>query len=117
MKPFDMKDQNPLKEYVQVKDHVPILALVHSDADLRSAFRLSRTSINILIQLLPRNKKHGWTHEMEVLVTIYCLACGASYRVTADTFAVPMSTVCRIVHNVMKSSLKTFLFDRAYSQG
>ena len=31
-------------------------------------------------------KSHGWSHEVEVLVTVYWLACGASYRVTADLF-------------------------------
>jgi len=43
---------------------------------------------------------HGWSHEIEVLVTIYWLACGASYRVTAVIFAMATATICRIVHNV-----------------
>ncbi|XP_067469452.1 putative nuclease HARBI1 [Thunnus thynnus] len=51
-----------------------------SGADLKPAFRLSRNSINMLVQMLPRQKAHGWSHEIEVLVTVYLLACGASYR-------------------------------------
>ncbi|XP_054463368.1 putative nuclease HARBI1 [Anoplopoma fimbria] len=74
-------------------------------ADLKPAFRLSRSSINMLVQMLPRQKAHGWSHEMEVLVTVYWLACGASYRVTADIFAMPLATVCRTVHNVVEEMM------------
>ncbi|XP_054483422.1 uncharacterized protein LOC129116655, partial [Anoplopoma fimbria] len=76
-----------------------------SGADLKPAFRLSRSSINMLVQMLPRQKAHGWSHEMEVLVTVYWLACGASYRVTADIFAMPLATVCRTVHNVVEEMM------------
>uniref|UniRef100_A0A087Y5Y9 DDE Tnp4 domain-containing protein n=1 Tax=Poecilia formosa TaxID=48698 RepID=A0A087Y5Y9_POEFO len=74
-------------------------------ADLKPAFRLSRTSINHLINLLPRKKDHGWSHEIEILVTIYWLACGASYRVTASIFSMPTSTVCTTVHNVVEEMM------------
>ena len=85
--------------------NVPILAMFFSGADLRPAFRLSRTSINMLVQMLPREKAHGWSHETEVLVTVYWLACGASYRVTADIFGMPLATICRIVHNVVEEMM------------
>lgn len=52
-------------------------------------------------QMLPRQKAHGWSHEIKVLVTVYWLACGASYRVTSENFSMPLSTVCRTVHNVV----------------
>ncbi|XP_029949288.1 protein ALP1-like [Salarias fasciatus] len=65
------------------------------------ACRVSRESITALTQMLPREKTHGWSHELEVLVTIYWLACGASYRVTADIFHIPLATVCRIIHKVV----------------
>ncbi|KAL6113731.1 uncharacterized protein ACO6RY_11939 [Pungitius sinensis] len=68
-------------------------------------FRLSRNSLNMLVQLLPRQKSHGWSHEMEVLVTVYWLACGASYRVTADVLAIPLATICQIVHNVVEEMM------------
>ncbi|CAL8301350.1 unnamed protein product [Gadus morhua 'NCC'] len=58
-----------------------------------------------LLALLPRQKAHGWSHELEVLVAMYWLACGASYRVTADAFGMPFSTVCRKVHGVVKEMM------------
>ena len=82
--------------------HVFILTMSFSGADLKPAFRLSKQSINMLVQMLPRQKAHGWSHEIEVLVTVYLLACGASYRVTADIFAMPLATVCRTVYNVWR---------------
>lgn len=60
----------------------------------------------MLLQMLPREKAHGWCHELEVLVTVYWLACGASYRVTADIFSIPQATVCRTVHNVVDELIK-----------
>lgn len=84
-----------------MNDQVPILATFFSGAEVKPALRLSRDSINMLLQMLPREKSHGWSHELEVLVTLYWLACGASYRVTSDVFSVPLATVCRIVHRVV----------------
>ncbi|XP_054456751.1 putative nuclease HARBI1 [Anoplopoma fimbria] len=59
----------------------------------------------MLVQMLPRQKAHGWSHEMEVLITVYWLTCGASYRVTADIFAMPLATVCRTIHNVVEEMM------------
>jgi hypothetical protein len=50
---------------------VPILAVFFSGGDLKPAFRLSRESFNRLLALLPRQKVHGWSHEVEVLVAVY----------------------------------------------
>ncbi len=44
-------------------------------------------------------------HDIKVLVTLYWLACGASYKVTADTFDIPLDTVCRIVHHLMEEMM------------
>lgn len=88
-----------------MKNDVPIISIFCSEADMRPAFRLSRNSFNMLVQLLPRQKPHGWSHEMEVLVTVYWLACGASYRVTADVYAMPLATICRMVHNVVEEMM------------
>ena len=38
-------------------------------------------------------------------MTVYWLACGASYRVTADIFGMPLSTVCRTVHGVVEEMM------------
>jgi len=96
------QERDPSQRYCGLNTNVPVLDLFFSGADLKPAFRLSRTSINMLVQMLPRNKMHGWSHEIEVLVTIYWLACGASYRVTAEIFSMSTATVCRIVHNVVE---------------
>ncbi|XP_062421496.1 putative nuclease HARBI1 [Pungitius pungitius] len=42
---------------------------------------------------------------MEPLVTVYWLACGASYRVTADLFGIPLATISQVVHNVAKEMM------------
>ncbi|CAK6957497.1 putative nuclease HARBI1 [Scomber scombrus] len=59
----------------------------------------------MLVQMMLRQKAHGWSHEIEVLVTVYWLACGASYRVTADNFAMPLATVCRTVHHIVEDMM------------
>ncbi|XP_030193755.1 uncharacterized protein LOC115529286 [Gadus morhua] len=43
--------------------------------------------------------------EVEVAVAVYWLACGASYRVTADAFGMPLSTVCRTVYGVVEEMM------------
>ena len=65
------------------------------------AFRVSRESILKLTEMLSQEKAHRWSHELEILVTISWIACGASYRVTADIFQMPQATVCRAVHQVV----------------
>uniref|UniRef100_W5KYU0 DDE Tnp4 domain-containing protein n=1 Tax=Astyanax mexicanus TaxID=7994 RepID=W5KYU0_ASTMX len=55
-----------------------------------------------------RALKQRLFHEVEVLVTVYWLACGASYRVTADIFAIPLATVCRTVHNTVEEMMTIF---------
>lgn len=47
----------------------------------------------MLVQMLPWQKAHGWSHETEVLVTVYWLACGASYRATAYIFHMPLAVL------------------------
>ncbi|KAG9261450.1 protein ALP1-like, partial [Astyanax mexicanus] len=43
---------------------------------------------------------HGWGPTIEVLVFLFWLASGASYRVVSRAFSIPKTTVCRIVHRV-----------------
>ena len=99
------QDQSSSQLYTQLNITVPILAVFFSGGDLKPAFRLSRESFNRLLALLPRQKVHGWSHEVEVLVAVYWLPCGASYRVTADAFGMPLSTVCRTVHGVVEEMM------------
>ncbi|XP_071388109.1 putative nuclease HARBI1 [Centroberyx affinis] len=90
--------------YAQINIYV-ILCTFFSEADLKPAFRLSRDTINVLVQMLPRQKPHGWNHEIEVAVCLYWLACGTSYRVTADIFTIPRATVGRIVHSLVEEMM------------
>lgn len=89
------------QRYAQINISVPILAQFFAGDDPKPALRLNRASVQLLLLMLPIQKAHGWTQEIEVLVTLYWLACGASYRVTADIFGMPLSTVCRVVHKVV----------------
>lgn len=54
------------------------LAKFFSGEHFKPPFRLSRNSINMLVQMLPHPKAHGWSHEVEVLVSL--LACLWSFR-------------------------------------
>lgn len=62
-----------------------------------SSFRLSRDRIKNLVQMLPCQKPCGWSHQTEVLVTLYWLACKALCKATADILAMPSPTVGRTV--------------------
>ncbi|XP_046886055.1 putative nuclease HARBI1 [Hypomesus transpacificus] len=99
-----LNDGTP-QNYAQVNDQVPILKIVFSDEDTKPAFKLARATIQLLVQVLPRKKRHGWSHEMEVFMFVYWLACGASYRVTSNAFSMPVATVCRAVHHVVEEMM------------
>lgn len=80
----------------------------------------------MLVQMLPREKQHGWNHEIEVLVTIYWLACVASYRVTAsyclpgkEAFRCTAGTIdgCHILGNHIRSYINRKLFPSLVLQG
>ncbi|XP_049339377.1 uncharacterized protein LOC125804553 [Astyanax mexicanus] len=50
--------------------------------------------------MLSQELHHGWGPTIEVLVFLFWLASGASYRVVSRAFSIPKTTVCRIVHRV-----------------
>lgn len=54
-----------------------------------------------LIAALPYDVDHGWSKDVEVVIFLYWLA----YRVVASAFAIPKSTVHRIVHKVSRAVL------------
>ncbi|XP_015232887.1 PREDICTED: putative nuclease HARBI1 [Cyprinodon variegatus] len=78
--------------------------------DLRRDYRLTRTTIQALMDLLRREKTHGWGQEMEILMVLYWLAHGLSYRLVSNAFEMPRSTVCDLVHRVCDAILT--LLDR-----
>ncbi|KAL3970593.1 ryanodine receptor 1 [Sarotherodon galilaeus] len=61
---------------------------------------LSRESLKVLLNLINQNRTHGWGATTEVLVFLFWLASGASYRVVSRVFAIPRATVHHIVHRV-----------------
>ena len=59
--------------------------------------------MNGMQRLLRRDQDHGWGQDLEVLIYVYWLAHGLSYRVVASVFNVPRSTIHRIIHRVARS--------------
>ncbi|KAL2101721.1 hypothetical protein ACEWY4_003482 [Coilia grayii] len=75
---------------------MPILRLwFNVEAEPRQDFRLSRRAINGLQRLLKREQDHGWGSELEILIYVYWLAHGLSYRVVSSVFGVPKATTLR----------------------
>ena len=80
---------------------VPILRLwFNVELEINQDFRLNRRAMQALQRLMQREQDHGWGNELEVLMYVYWLAHGLSYRVVSRVFSVPKSTVHRIVHRV-----------------
>ncbi|KAK7883805.1 hypothetical protein WMY93_026928 [Mugilogobius chulae] len=86
------------RKYSQLNISVPILHMYFNEGDTKPAFAPFKREIT---GAAPRDKDHGWSHEVEVLLTVYWLACGASYRQSAEVFHIPLSTVCRVVHKIL----------------
>lgn len=61
--------------------------------------------MHALQRLLRKDQDHGWGNELEVLIYVYWLAHGLSYRVVSGVFNVPRSTVHHIIHKVAQKIL------------
>uniref|UniRef100_A0AAV2J1L3 Uncharacterized protein n=1 Tax=Knipowitschia caucasica TaxID=637954 RepID=A0AAV2J1L3_KNICA len=87
--------------YCRFNTDVPVLRLwLDVELETRQDFRLSRQAMHSLQRLMKREQNHGWGNEYEVLVYVYWLAHGLSYRVVSRVFSIPKSTIHRIVHRV-----------------
>ncbi|KAJ8375711.1 hypothetical protein SKAU_G00062910 [Synaphobranchus kaupii] len=87
--------------YCKLNQEVPILRLwFNVEAELQQDFRLTRRAMQGLQRLLQREQDHGWGSQLEVLIYVYWLAHGLSYRVVSSVFGVPKPTVHRVVHRV-----------------
>ncbi|TWW77659.1 hypothetical protein D4764_12G0010490 [Takifugu flavidus] len=73
---------------------------IDGQTDLRPDFRLSRSTVAKLIDVLRSPFDHGWGLEVEVLVYLFWLASATSYRVVSRGFSIPRSTVFDIVHRM-----------------
>ncbi|KAL7369609.1 hypothetical protein ABVT39_003300 [Epinephelus coioides] len=71
-------------------------------------FRLSRQSVNALIESLGYGKEHGWGKDLEVAIYLYWLASATSYQVVSEAFDVPTNTVCDVVHRVRESIMAIY---------
>ncbi|KAL2103178.1 hypothetical protein ACEWY4_000046 [Coilia grayii] len=87
--------------YCVLNSNVPILRLWFDvELDTKQDFRLSRRAMHALMRLMQREQDHGWGNELEILIYVYWLAHGLSYRVVSRVFSVPKSTVHRVIHKV-----------------
>uniref|UniRef100_A0A147AZI8 Putative nuclease HARBI1 n=1 Tax=Fundulus heteroclitus TaxID=8078 RepID=A0A147AZI8_FUNHE len=87
--------------YCRLNHRAPILRLWFDvESELKQDFHLSRRAMHALQRLLQKDQDHGWGNELEVLIYVYWLAHGLSYRVVSGVFNVPRSTVHRIIHKV-----------------
>uniref|UniRef100_UPI003AAAD366 uncharacterized protein n=1 Tax=Centroberyx gerrardi TaxID=166262 RepID=UPI003AAAD366 len=97
----DFHESGRLMSYCRLNYNVPILHLwFNVEAELKQDFRLSRRVMHGLQRLLQREQDHGWGHQLEVLIYVYWLAHGLSFRVVSQVFSVPKSTVHRVIHRV-----------------
>lgn len=91
---------------MQINTTVPVLRVFFEENDTRADYRLSRESLNALMSMLHQDQHHGWGQIIKVLVFIFWLACGTSYRVVSRAFSIPKTTVFRSVREVLKSLLQ-----------
>ncbi|KAI4791870.1 hypothetical protein KUCAC02_033751 [Chaenocephalus aceratus] len=71
--------------YMQLNATAPILTVYASpEACLKKDFRVKRSSVVYLVQMLSSPKDHGWGQDIEVLVLLYSLAHGLSLSVACQ---------------------------------
>ncbi|KAI1894139.1 hypothetical protein AGOR_G00112740 [Albula goreensis] len=93
--------------YTRLNRNVPVLQVYFDEEqDLKKDYLLSRQSMKALLQLIHREKDHGWAIHLEILIFVYWLAHGLSFRVVARAFDVPASTTHRVVHNIAKQLME-----------
>ncbi|XP_051980615.1 uncharacterized protein LOC127641801 [Xyrauchen texanus] len=96
--------------YCSLNTVVPILRLwFNVELEIKQDFRLNRQAMHALQRLMQREQDHGWGTEFEVLIYVYWLAHGLSYRVVSlsfqalevsPTFAPQVIASCAFLHNV-----------------
>ncbi|CAJ1086660.1 putative nuclease HARBI1 [Xyrichtys novacula] len=84
--------------------HVRVLRVyLDPECSMKPEFRLSRQAFTSLLRILHQERDHGWGQNLEILMFTYWLAHGLSYKVTADTFDIPKTTVLRAIHKTAKA--------------
>ncbi len=69
---------------------------------LKKDFRVTRTTVAYLLQLISSPRDLGWGQEMVVLVFLYGLAHGLSLSVVNSAFGIPRSIVHKMIHGVRR---------------
>lgn len=73
------------------------------DLKFKQHFRLNISTFHKLINFLFNDEKpHGWSIEVELMIFLFWLASGCSYRIVGVSFEMPRSTICRILHKYLK---------------
>jgi len=67
-----------------------------------SDFRISRQSFYHLVREIRPAKRHGWDVEIEVMMFLFWIGCGASYRVVGRTFGIPRTTCFKLINDVLE---------------
>ncbi|KAK8763857.1 hypothetical protein V5799_033534 [Amblyomma americanum] len=82
-----------------------LLEYLHNqELDFKHHFRITRESFRELMNQLWADlptRTHGWSREVHLLVFLFWLACGTSYRVVGACFNVPRTTTFRMVTSAL----------------
>lgn len=62
--------------------------------------------MNGLMTVLKRDQDYGWGYPLEILIFVYWLAHGISYRAVARAFSVLKSTICQVVHRIAQAIME-----------
>jgi hypothetical protein len=69
---------------------------------MKKHIRVTPSAFNTVLSRLPQ-KTHGWAIELELLVFLYWMAAGCSYRVAGGFIGISLTTVADIVHKMLDS--------------
>ena len=73
---------------------------------LRRQIRLRKSTLYALANRLTITKRSGWNKIWELLVFLFWIATGCSYRVVAQAFDMPVSSVFDILHRQRRLIIK-----------
>lgn len=68
--------------------------------ETKENIRIIPESFRKLVEIIPE-KLYGWSIEIEVIVFLFWLACGTSYRVVSKAMIMPKSTIKNIIHKYL----------------
>jgi len=102
---FNSQIQNKNIHHAVINKNLAVLRCFfeRDEKTFKENFRLEITTFHKLIKFLfTKDKPHGWTIEIEVMIFLFWLASGCCHRTTWMSFHTPKSTLCRIVQKYLK---------------